>query len=135
MFKKLVLLATLLSILPVSALAVTKTVNLAWDPVVATDLAGYRIYRAPTSNGYAKTATGVLDSSKALASIVKLATGVIPTTYSDTTAPVEGSNYYVATAFDTSGNESGPSNEVVVIDTIAPNQPGALRIGGVVIVP
>lgn len=134
MLKKFILLLLLVTS---PAYAVSKTVNLAWDAPtpLPSDLAGYRIYRAPTSNGYAKTAAGALDSSKALANIVKLASGVIPTTYSDTTASVEGSNYYVATAFDSSGNESGPSNEVVVIDNIAPNVPGALRIGGVIIVP
>lgn len=69
--------------------------NLSWQANAEPDLAGYNIYRSTTSGtGYTKINTS-------------LVTG---TTYTDT-GLTAGTYYYVVRAVDTSGNESGNSNE------------------------
>lgn len=79
-------------------------VSLAWDPVSAPNLAGYRLYYSQTPSSY--------------------------TTYIDaglsTTATVPGltagqTYYFVVTAYDTAGEESGASNTVTV--TLTPDLP------------
>lgn len=133
MFRKFALIA-LLSSSSVFAAPPTKSVTLLWDyPVVPADLAGFHIYWASSPGGYAKTAAGLLDPTKAVGTVLKQSPLV--TTFVDVRAPLEGPSYYVATAFDSSGNESLPSNEVVSIDTFAPVTPGNLHIGGVIVNP
>ena len=82
--------------LTVSAPA-TSSATLTWNADTATDLAGYKIYRATTSGGYGApiaTLTGSVTSY--------IATGLQSgTTY-----------FFVVTAYDSSGNESTRSNEV-----------------------
>ncbi len=70
-------------------------VSLAWD--LSADAAGYNIYRSPlTGGGYIKVNDGL----------------VTDTGFTDT-GPINGRNYYyVVTALDANGNESGYSNEV-----------------------
>jgi len=82
--------------------------TLTWDANTETDLAGYKIYYAPIGietwtavnvgnvTQYSRSALGILE---------------------------DGHNYYV-TAYDTSGNESGPSN---VIDDVSPSPPSGCR--------
>ena len=70
-------------------------VRLAWEPILASDLAGYRIHYGTASGSY----TYSVDAG--------MVTGV---TVSDLT---QGQTYYfAATSFDNSGNQSGYSNEV-----------------------
>ncbi|NQT84096.1 hypothetical protein HQ563_13805, partial [bacterium] len=78
------------------AVAGTEEVSLYWDENLETDIAGYNVYRSETSgSGYAKINDGLVTA------IEYLDTDVVGgTTY-----------YYVVTAMDTSGNESGASNE------------------------
>jgi len=77
------------------------TINLAWDSNTEPDLAGYKIYYGRASSVYEKS----ID--------VGMATQSSGTTYYNLTGLNKGQTYYiVATAYDTSNNESGYSNEV-----------------------
>ena len=75
--------------------AVTKTVDLSWDPVTAPNLSGYRIYYGTASRTY----TQMLSAGN--------------TTIFPVSGLLSGTRYFFAvTAIDSLGNESGPSNEV-----------------------
>jgi hypothetical protein len=106
-----------LSLSAAPALPATSSVTLAWDYATApADLAGFRIYYA--------NAAGV---------VVKATNKVAEVTASARQAQVpnlaDGKACFVATAFDTKGNESGKSNEVCVdLDTTPPPVPGNIRI-------
>ena len=82
--------------------------TLRWDANTESDLGGYKIYFS---------VIGVDDWSYVDVGNV--------TQYkrSDLGIMVDGYNYYV-TAYDTSGNESGPSN---VIDDVSPSPPSGCR--------
>ena len=84
---------------PVSGVA-PHTAMLNWDPVTDPNLAGYHVYFGTSSGMYAQ----------ALGNGLVVANNV--TTYS-VTGLTSGTRYYfVATAYDTLGNESSYSNEV-----------------------
>lgn len=82
-------------------------ISFEWDSNIEPDLAGYRIYKSDT--------TGVYNFVEANA------IAVIPagTTTAGPFVFDVGTWYFVCTAVDTAGNESGPSNEVTAtfIDT------------------
>jgi len=73
-------------------------VTLAWDPVTASGLAGYRVHYGTASRNYSSVA-GV--GNQTTATITGLTAGT--------------SYYFAATAYDTAGTESAFSNEVVYI--------------------
>lgn len=73
-------------------------VSLAWDAVVGAS--GYHVYRSPVSGG-------------GFVRVTATATGA--TTFTDTGLPNGVTVYYVVTAVDDQGNESGPSNEVMAL--------------------
>lgn len=86
-----------------TATAEPGTVDLDWADNTEKDLTGYRVYRSTTAGtGYALL-TGLLTTSA----------------YSDTSGTPGQTYYYVVTASDASGNESGPSNEA----SAAPEEP------------
>lgn len=95
-----------------------RTVSLEWDPNTEQDLAGYNVYRSETAGGTAYTKIN--------------AAAINGTTYDDTAAQVGRTYYYVATAFNTTGLESGYSNEVVyfVPNPNAPAPPTGLTVSG-----
>jgi len=73
--------------------------TLTWDAVSATDLAGYRIYYGPSSGAYLQPYGQGIPVGKVTVYTVKgLTSGV--------------RYYFAATAYDSSNNESGFSNEV-----------------------
>ena len=75
------------------------TVNLSWDASLS-QVAGYNVYRSTTSGGpYSRINSG-LDPS---------------TTYADSAIAGGQSYYYVTTAVNSAGDESGFSNEVQVV--------------------
>src|SRR5215471_11524118 len=82
-------------------------VSLAWDPVNAPTVAGYRIYYSLTRSTY----TAYIDVGLATTATV--------------TGLTAGQTYYfVATAYDATGNESGPSNTVTVsLPSAVPSAP------------
>ncbi|GAB4251164.1 MAG: hypothetical protein Kow00109_26940 [Acidobacteriota bacterium] len=95
--------------LGVSLLA--QSVTLEWDPNSEPDLAGYNIYRSLQSgSGYVKLNSSLIQS----------------TTYTDTTIEYGTTYYYVATAVNTAGLESGYSNEVSYTAVLPPQPPVAV---------
>ncbi|RMH35376.1 MAG: fibronectin type III domain-containing protein, partial [Nitrospirae bacterium] len=81
--------------------------TLTWDPNTESDLAGYNVYQGTSSGIYGPPIN------------------VGNTTTYTVTGLQDGQQYFFAvTAYDTSGNESGPSNEVS--KTIAPPPPDTL---------
>lgn len=72
-------------------------VSLAWDPSTSEGVVGYKVYYGSTSGSY--------DSFRTV-------TGQSSYTITDLS---EGTYYFAVTAFDTSGNESGYSNEVSTV--------------------
>jgi hypothetical protein len=94
-------------------------VTFEWAANTESDLAGYRIYKSTVSGQY------VYGPSNAAGNYGKVTTGTVNVT------GVEGDRFYfVLTAYDTSGNESLPSNEVsyVVPDTTPPAAPKGLMM-------
>lgn len=81
--------------------AILQDCTITWTPNSEADLAGYRVYVSPTSKGYTK-GSFALEVSKsqttAKCNALKLQA---PSTY-----------FFAVTAFDTTGNESGFSNEM-----------------------
>ena len=86
-------------------------VNLAWDPCIETNLAGYRLYYGPTPRSQGTYPNMVVISKSAVTWQLTLSSG----TY-----------FFALTAFDTSGNESTFSNEVsAVVPIVQPlGKPG-----------
>lgn len=101
------------------AKAATYNLTLAWDHNIEPDLAGYRLYQSSVSGVYTTpTSTVQADSNQCTIQV-------------DTTASV----YFVVTAFDTSYNESGYSNEAVFVpDSVAPGAPSDLKIKNYIII-
>lgn len=89
-------------------------VSLAWDAGSA-DVTKYAVYQSTISGTYNKTTGKVCETA---ANTRTCTISAIP----------DGTYYWVATAFDAAGNESGYSNEVrVVLDSTAPAPPPNLR--------
>ncbi len=99
-------------------------VPIAWDPNTETDLAGYNVYYGTTAR------TGTDPKTCALCGYAtKIPLGKV-TTYTIANL-AQGTTYWISvTAFDTSNNESGFSNEVSgpAKDYIAPVDPKNLKI-------
>lgn len=88
-------------------------VTLYWDANGEIDLAGYKIYRSPTSGtGYIQIGTvGVMAQPTFI------------------TPPLgNGTHYFVVTAYNTGGMESGYSNQVSKTIAMAPAPPKGLRL-------
>lgn len=103
--------------------AAAAVVSLAADPNTEADWAGDRLYRAPGSC----TQPGAF----AVVASAPPTTGGATVTFTDT-IPTDGTYCYYATALDTAGNESAPSNRVEVrVDTRPPTAPANLRVLGV----
>jgi hypothetical protein len=77
------------------ALSEGKLVRLVWDPVAATDLAGYRVYRAEGSGSFEPIVKDLIKESF----------------FNDETARPGLRYRYVIKAVDSAGNESAPSPE------------------------
>jgi hypothetical protein len=91
------LISLVFGMLACSLQALAGDVTLAWDAVSATNLAGYKVYYGTASRSY----------------LTPLSAGT-QTSYTVTTSHFQpGQTYYFSvTAYDSSGNESGYSNEV-----------------------
>lgn len=92
-------------------------VTFEWDANSETDLAGYRLYQSQISGAY------TFGDGNQVATIL---TGTETITITNTD---DGIYFWVLTAYDTDGNESGASNEVTAnLDTLAPGAPATLVI-------
>lgn len=76
----------------------TGSVTLQWDPVAASDLAGYKVYQSTSSGALGALVKGDIASST--------------TTYTAGNLQIGTTYYFVVKSFDTSGNESSASNQV-----------------------
>jgi len=111
-------LFVLLFVLCFAAIGFAADVTLTWqspttnsDGTPLTDLAGYKIYYGNISGTYDKTKA--VDVGNVLTkTLINFC---------------EGTYYFVATAYDTSGNESVYSNEVSKTINIAPAAPTGLQ--------
>lgn len=91
------------------------SVSLAWTPNTETDLAGYWVYRTQTpGTNYVRLNTSVISSPS----------------FVDTTAVAGTTYYYTVSATNTSGLESGKSNEVQAVVPAPPaNSPPTANAG------
>jgi hypothetical protein len=114
----LIIVAAIIMAVAIVGNARAGEVTLAWDANTETDLAGYKIYWSTTVAG--GPYPNKVDVGKVTQYIVKN----LP----------DGTYWFVATAYDTAGNESAYSNEVSVrIDGTAPMKPNQLRVIKVVV--
>lgn len=110
----------IICILAMASMAWADTnITLSWDANTENDLAGYRVYRGTQTGGpYTQTGNDVLCGPNDTTCCELVDLGVPDGTY-----------FWVATAFDVAGNESGYSNEVTdTLDSVAPAPPRELNI-------
>ena len=102
-----------LAIVLLATLAQAATINVSWNPNTEEDLAGYRLYVGEASGQYGEP----VDVGNVTGHVMEI-------------TPQHGATYYFAlTAYDTSGNESGYSDEAscFVPDGRAPEKPTGLK--------
>lgn len=125
--KKLLLIVAALGIVLSGSYvyAGTTNVTLAWDPPnPLAGTAGYRVYKSQTSGSF--PAKGAANAA---------CTAAVGTNQCTAGAIADGTWYFVATAYDSAGNESGYSNQVsTVLDSTAPGAPGNLKVTVTVVV-
>lgn len=106
-------LFTILAILAIAGIAQAATVQVTWNPNTEEDLAGYKLYHGTASGQYGEP----VDVGNVTGHVMEI-------------TPQHGATYYFAlTAYDTSGNESGYSDEATcfVPDGVKPEKPTGLR--------
>ena len=107
----LIICLTILSISTV--FAGQERITLGWDPNTESDLAGYRLYTSSTPGQYTLVGKNPsLTPTNPPASYVKSIAKPAITMTADMIGTEGQVIYFVLTAFDTAGNESGISNEV-----------------------
>lgn len=102
--------------------ALARTTDFAWDydNNASPDAVGFRLYRGTSPSGAIGDKTVVLTIQDPTQREVA---------FEWETPLVDGNYYFVLTAFDGEGNESGPSNEVLKnIDTFPPASPTNFRL-------
>lgn len=93
-------------------------VTFQWDKNTESDLAGYKIYSSATSGSGYTEIKDVLVADCPASPCQATVTGI-----------VDGTWYFVVTAYDNYGNESGYSNEITdTFDTTPPEPPQNLSI-------
>jgi len=123
---KNIIVAVLFSLVLIvgSAFAATSWIELAWDANSESDLAGYRIYQTTDQGEYERIVDNP-SSPYLTAELDANTTSVVLSGIED------GTYFWVATAFDTEGLESGYSNEVSqtfdTITNLAPSPPSGLH--------
>ena len=98
----LTLIASLTAVIPTHT-AIGADVTLAWDPDLSADITGYRLYLGTTSGVYIQSSDVGIVTSTMVSNLI------VGTTY-----------YFVVTAYNSSGLESPPSNEVSFTPTSTP---------------
>jgi len=92
-------------------------ITLEWDANIESDLVGYRLYRSNVSGVYEY---GIYSSDL----VDEITCGPNDVSCCTYTGSYLENSYYVVTAFDVDGDESGPSNEV---NTISPANPKSFK--------
>jgi len=116
--KLLIVLAALASLI-MAIPAFAGNVTLMWDANTETDLAGYKIYYKVAQGGEPYDGTGIIEGDS------PIDVGNV-TEFNLTGLDLKNKNYYfVATAYNTSGFQSGYSNEVT---TTPPGIPQGVRV-------
>lgn len=111
MTRLLLIAAALFIAFPVPALADSGSVTLGWDPNTEHDLAGYRIYYKTGSGGVPYNGKGLDQGDSPI--LLKLTDLDPPAPWVELTGLKENIRYFfVGTAFNRAGDESGYSNEV-----------------------
>ena len=105
----------LMSLLLVGSVMTSTDMTLEWDANTESDLAGYRLYQSDTSGVYIFGVGNEVATIPAGTEVVTLPG--LP----------DGTYYWVLTAFDTGGQESGPSNEITEEIDAVPGCPQNLR--------
>jgi hypothetical protein len=100
------MIKTILGILLLCQLAVAADVNLSWNANTESDLAGYKVHYG--------AATGNYPTNQSVGNVTSFTLNLAPGTY-----------FFAVTALDTSGNESGYSNEVTTTISLPPPPSGA----------
>lgn len=103
----------ILAILAIAGIAQAATVQVTWNANTEPDLAGYRLYVGEVSGQYSEP----IDVGNVTGHVMEI-------------TPEYGATYYFAlTAYDTSGNESGYSDEAscFIPDGVKPEKPTGLR--------
>lgn len=119
MFKKFIIAVFLVTTLLCTP-AVAADVTMAWDANIESDLAGYRMYRSELPGQY----TFGMDSSNMIGMMDCDPNDNLCCNFIDMDLPENKTYYWVVTAVDDQGAESGPSNEVTAkIGNIAPSKP------------
>lgn len=106
-------LLTILAILAIAGIAQAATVQVTWNPNTEPDLSGYKLYHGTASGQYGEP----VDVGNVTGHVMEI-------------TPQHGATYYFAlTAYDTSGNESGYSDEATcfIPDGVKPEKPTGLR--------
>ncbi len=121
--KKLILTFLMALLLAGTAFA-ANTVTFIWNVNPEADLAGYRLYQTNAEGEY------IFGESNAVKNIPA---GTETVTIEDVP---DGTYFWILTAYDTTNNESGPSNEVgATLDSVPPNAPTILNITAIVSAP
>ena len=106
-------LFTILAILAIAGIAQAATVQVTWNPNTEPDLSGYKLYHGTASGQYGEP----IDVGNVTGHVMEI-------------TPQHGATYYFAlTAYDTSGNESGYSDEATcfIPDGVKPEKPTGLK--------
>ena len=116
--KKLKLLLAVVAFFFMCGMAMAASnVTLIWDANSETDLAGYRLYQSQIPGVY------TFGDGNQVATILA---GTETVQIADM---ADGTYFWVLTAYDNDGNESGASNEVTAnLDTLAPGAPATVTI-------
>lgn len=124
----LVIGLVIMGLISVPAVSAQSSVTFQWDTNDEPDLAGYRLWQSDISGNYDQTqppAFEVLLSDPLFDHTGDTCQWELPDV-------PDGTYFWVLTAFDTNGNESGFSNEVMAaLDSTSPVPPGGLLIDAV----
>ena len=131
----------LLMTCPMSWSASPKSITVSWQPSITnedgtpcTDLAGYKIYYDKDKSGVPYDGIGIQEGDSPILLPLSI--------FADPAKPevilnglTSGTYYLVVTAYDTSVNESGYSNEInPFVDTTAPAAPSGMTYREIIIV-
>ena len=124
--KKLSLIICLVILSVSTVFGATERITLGWDANTESDLAGYRLYTSSTPGQYTLVGrNSSLTPTNPPASYVRSIARPAVTMTTDMIGTEGQRIYFVLTAFDTAGNESGVSNEVSY--TFSDSPPAAPR--------